>query len=120
MRGRNDVTGVGGRCAGAWTAMLLARNGLKVLLVDRAKFPSDIPHGHLIHRHGPGRLRDWGLLERLVASGCPPITTITPDTGPFPLLGRYLGIDGVAAPYRPRRIALDTLHIDSPADAPLE
>src|SRR5260370_5179824 len=106
MRGRNDVTGVGGRCAGAWTAMLLARNGLKVLLVDRAKFPSDIPHGHLIHRHGPGRLRDWGLLERLVASGCPPITTITRDTGPFPLVGRDLVIEGVAASPGPPPIPL--------------
>src|SRR5258708_9315399 len=117
MSGTHDVIVVGARCAGASTAMLLARNGLKVLLVDRAKFPSDIPHGHLIHRHGPGRLRDWGLLERLVASGCPPITTITRDTGPFPLVGRDLLIDGVAAADGPRRIALDGLLLDTAVDA---
>jgi flavin-dependent dehydrogenase len=120
MSGTYDVIVVGARCAGASTAMLLARNGLKVLLVDRAKFPSDIPHGHLIHRHGPRRLRDWGLLERLVASGCPPITTITRDTGPFPLVGRDLVIDGVAAAYGPRRIALDKLLIDGALEAGVE
>jgi flavin-dependent dehydrogenase len=120
MSGTYDVIVVGARCAGASTAILLARNGLKVLLVDRAKFPSDIPHGHLIHRHGPRRLRDWGLLERLVASGCPPITTITRDTGPFPLMGRDLTIDGVAAAYGPRRIALDKLLIEAAVEAGVE
>src|SRR5260221_6430105 len=117
MSGTYDVIVVGARCAGASTAMLLARDGLKVLLVDRAKLPSDIPHGHLIHRHGPRRLRDWGLLERLVATGCPPITTITRDTGPFPLVGRDLVIDGVAAAYGPRRITLDNLLIDGALEA---
>jgi flavin-dependent dehydrogenase len=120
MSGKYDVIVVGARCAGASTAMLLARNGLKVLLVDRAKFPSDIPHGHLVHRHGPRRLRGWGLLERLVAGGCPPITTITRDIGPFPLVGRNLMIDGVAAAYGPRRIALDKLLIDGALEAGVE
>ena len=52
-----DVIVIGARCAGAPTAMLLARKGYKVLLVDRAAFPSEIPHGHFIHRHGPARLQ---------------------------------------------------------------
>jgi flavin-dependent dehydrogenase len=47
-----DAIVVGARCAGATTAMLLARAGLDVLLVDRAELPSDLPHGHFIHRHG--------------------------------------------------------------------
>src|SRR6476620_5999285 len=50
-----DAIIVGARCAGASTAMLLARKGHKVLLVDRSPFPTDIPHGHLILRHGPKR-----------------------------------------------------------------
>ena len=50
-----DVIVVGARCAGAPAAMLLGRKGYRVLLVDRSTFPSDIPHGHFIHRHGPGR-----------------------------------------------------------------
>jgi flavin-dependent dehydrogenase len=52
-----DVIVVGARCAGSPLAMLLARQGARVLLVDRATFPSDIPHGHFVHRHGPPRLR---------------------------------------------------------------
>src|SRR5260370_40728332 len=87
--------------------------GFKALGGARANFPSDPPPGPLFPRPGPGRLRDGGLFERRVASGCPPITTITRDTGPFPLVGRDLVIDGVAAAYGPRRIALDGLLIDS-------
>ena len=55
---------IGARCAGASTALLLARAGLDVLLVDRAQLPSEIPHGHFIHQHGPARLQRWGLLRR--------------------------------------------------------
>src|SRR4051794_116608 len=102
-----DVIVVGARCAGAPTAMLLARQGHRVLLVDRPTFPSEIPHGHFIHRHGPGRLRRWGLLDRVAATGCPPVTTMTSDYGDFPLVGRDLLVGGVALGYGPRRAALD-------------
>ena len=60
-----DIIVVGARHAGAPTAMLLARKGYRVLLVDRSTFPSDIPQGHFIHRHGPRRLSEWGLLDRV-------------------------------------------------------
>jgi 2-polyprenyl-6-methoxyphenol hydroxylase-like FAD-dependent oxidoreductase len=66
-----DAIVIGARCAGAATAMLLARKGHRVLLVDRARFPSEIPHGHFIHRHGPRRLAEWGLLDRMLATGGP-------------------------------------------------
>src|SRR5262245_27887104 len=69
-----DVIVIGARCAGASTALLLGRKGYKVLLVDRARFPSDVPHGHFIHRHGPQRLTRWGLLDRITATNCPPVT----------------------------------------------
>ena len=62
-----DAIVIGARCAGATTAMLLARAGLDVLLVDRAPFPSEIPHGHFIHMHGPRRLADWGVLDAVLA-----------------------------------------------------
>jgi 2-polyprenyl-6-methoxyphenol hydroxylase-like FAD-dependent oxidoreductase len=68
---------VGARCAGAATALLLARRGHRVLLVDRATFPSNIPHGHFIHRHGPTRLRRWELLDQVIATGCPPSRSFT-------------------------------------------
>jgi flavin-dependent dehydrogenase len=84
-----DLIVIGARCAGAATAMLAARRGYRVLLVDRARFPSDIPHGHFIHRLGPQRLRDWGLLPDVMAT-CRAVTTMTMDFGDFPLVGRDL------------------------------
>jgi 2-polyprenyl-6-methoxyphenol hydroxylase-like FAD-dependent oxidoreductase len=107
-----DIIVVGARCAGAPTAMLLARKGYRVLLVDRSTFPSDIAHGHFIHRHGPRRLCEWGLLDRVVATVCPPSTTITLDTGGTRLVGKDLVLDGVAAGYGPRRGALDQVLIN--------
>jgi 2-polyprenyl-6-methoxyphenol hydroxylase-like FAD-dependent oxidoreductase len=68
-----DAVVVGARCAGAPTAMLLARQGLRVLLVDKAGFPSDILKGHVIKPAGVARLARWGLLDDLLATGCPPI-----------------------------------------------
>ena len=70
-----DVIVVGARCAGAPTAMLLARQGYRVLLVDRARFPSDTVSTHIVHPLAGAALARWGLMERLVASGCPPVTS---------------------------------------------
>jgi flavin-dependent dehydrogenase len=115
-----DVIVIGARCAGASTAMLLARKGYKVLLVDRATFPKDIPHGHFIHRHGPRRLQRWGLLDRIVAINCPPVTSRTTDYGEIPLTGRELIVDGVALGYGPRRVVLDKVLIDAAVEAGAE
>ncbi|WP_192250621.1 NAD(P)/FAD-dependent oxidoreductase [Mesorhizobium caraganae] len=112
-----DAIVVGARCAGASTAMLLARAGLRVLLVDRSAFPSEIAHGHFIHRHGPGRLKKWGLLDRLLATGCPPSTTFALDTGEVRLVGKDLVHDGVAFGYGPRRSALDWTLVKAAIDA---
>jgi flavin-dependent dehydrogenase len=115
-----DVIVVGARCAGASTALLLGRQGHRVLLVDRATFPSEIPHGHFIHRHGPRRLHRWGLLDKIVASGCPPVQSITNDMGDFPLTGEDLEIDGVAAGYGPRRAVLDQILVEAAVEAGVE
>ena len=66
-----DAIVVGARCAGAPTAMLLARQGHSVLLVDRATFPSDTISTHVIHAPGVAALSRWGLLDQVVATGCP-------------------------------------------------
>ena len=115
-----DAIVVGARCAGAPTALLLARAGCKVLLLDRTTFPSDIPHGHLIHRHGPGRLAAWGLLDRVTATNCPAITTITTDSGDFPLTGHDLVLDDVAVAYGPRRSAFDAVLVQAAVEAGVE
>jgi flavin-dependent dehydrogenase len=114
-----DVIVLGARCAGAPTAMLLARKGWRVLLVDRAKFPRDIPHGHFIHRDGPRRLAAWGLLER-VARYCPPVTAFTLDLGDFPLTATDLVADGIAFGYAPRRTHLDHVLVDAAIEAGVE
>ncbi|MCB0128260.1 MAG: FAD-dependent monooxygenase, partial [Caldilineaceae bacterium] len=111
---------VGARCAGASTAMLLGRKGYKVLLVDRAIFPKEIPHGHFIHRHGPQRLARWGLLERITATNCPAVTTMITDFGDLALTGHDLAVDGVAMGYGPRRSQLDKVLIDAAIEAGVE
>jgi flavin-dependent dehydrogenase len=115
-----DAIVVGARCAGAATAMLLARAGHDVLLVDRARFPSEIPHGHLIHRHGPQRLARWGLLDRVPGTRCPPIATLSVDLGDFALVGRDLWVDGVPVGLGPRRGALDGVLVEAAVEAGAE
>jgi flavin-dependent dehydrogenase len=111
---------VGGRVGGASTAMLLARKGYKVLLVDRAPYGSDIAHGHYVHKSGPRLLRKWGLLHRITASGCAPCTSFTLDTGTVAITGRDLIVDGIAAGYGPRRGVLDRVLIDAAVEAGAE
>ena len=76
--------------------------------------------GHFIHRHGPARLRDWGLLDRVLATGCPPITSITTDFGDFPLVGRDPAVDGVPVGLGPRRAALDAVLVEAAVEVGAE
>ena len=115
-----DAIVIGARCGGAATAMLLARKGHRVLLVDRAVFPSDIPHGHLMHRGGPRRLASWGLLGRAMATGCPAITAMCVDQGDFLLSARDLAVDGVPVAFGPRRTALDHVLVEAAVEAGAE
>jgi 2-polyprenyl-6-methoxyphenol hydroxylase-like FAD-dependent oxidoreductase len=99
--------------------MLLAAKGYKVLVVDRATFPSDTVSTHLLHPPGVAALRRWGLLGRLVASGCPPIHTYAFDFGPFTVSGSPGTADAPVA-YAPRRTVLDQLLVDAAAEAGAE
>jgi flavin-dependent dehydrogenase len=115
-----DAIVVGARAAGSPTAMLLARKGHRVLLVDRASFPSDTLSTHYIHQPGIARLRSWGLLDRLIATGCPPSRRLVFDVGPFALTGAPPPSDGVAEGYAPRRTVLDALLVEAAAEAGAE
>jgi len=106
---RYDAIVVGARCAGAATAMLLAGKGYEVLLVDRASFPSDTVSTHVIHPPGLTALRRWGLLDDLVATGCPWLPAYTFDLGPLVITGTPGAADGTAGSYAPRRTVLDEL-----------
>jgi 2-polyprenyl-6-methoxyphenol hydroxylase-like FAD-dependent oxidoreductase len=113
-----DAIVVGARVAGSPTAMLLARKGYDVLLVDRASFPSDTISTHLIHPPGITALQRWGLLDKIVASGCPAIDTYAFDFGPFTLSGAP-DPDGTVA-YGPRRTVLDKVLLDAAVEAGAE
>ena len=112
-----DVIVVGARCAGSSTARLLARRGYRVLLVDKATFPSDTLSTHYIHQPGIARLHRWGLLDRLRATGCPPIYRGRFDVGPFALTGSPLPAGEIAEAYCPRRYVLDKLLVDAAVEA---
>jgi flavin-dependent dehydrogenase len=116
---RYDAIVVGARCAGSPTAMLLARKGHKVLMVDRARFPSDTISTHILHPPGVASLRLWGLLEGVVATGCPPIHTYAVDFGPFTLSGSP-GTEQDPVAYAPRRTVLDKLLVDAAVEAGVE
>ena len=115
-----DVIVVGARCAGSPTAMLLARKGYRVLLIDKATFPSDTMSGHLIQTRGGACLKRWGLLDRVIATNCPAISSVAFDLGPFALTGAVFPSDGVAALYAPRRIVLDHLLVNAAVEAGAE
>lgn len=115
-----DAIVVGARCAGSPVAMLLARQGHRVLLVDRAVFPSDTLSVHYIHQPGVARLERWGLLERVVESRCPPVRRLEFDVGPFVLSAPPAPADGVAEGYAPRRTVLDKILVDAAAAAGVE
>jgi 2-polyprenyl-6-methoxyphenol hydroxylase-like FAD-dependent oxidoreductase len=115
---RFDAIVVGARCAGAPTAMLLARKGYKVLVVDRSTFPSDTISTHVVHPPGIEALERWGLLDRVLATGCPPMHTYAFDFGPFTIAGAP-GHDGRPG-YAPRRTVLDKILVDGAAEAGAE
>jgi 2-polyprenyl-6-methoxyphenol hydroxylase-like FAD-dependent oxidoreductase len=108
-RSRHDVVIVGGRVAGSATAMLLARRGHDVAVVEQAMFPSDTMSTHSIARSGVVQLHRWGLLDAVLGSGAPAVRQVT-----FHALGESVtrtikpkaGVDLVVAP---RRYALDAI-----------
>jgi 2-polyprenyl-6-methoxyphenol hydroxylase-like FAD-dependent oxidoreductase len=115
-----DAIVVGARCAGSPTAMLLARMGHRVLMVDRATFPSDTESTHFVHAPGVAALERWGLRESLAGSGCPPVRRYSFDFGPFAITGTPRGVDGIDEAYCPRRTVLDAMLVHAAADAGVE
>jgi flavin-dependent dehydrogenase len=107
-----DVVVVGARPAGAGTALLLARAGYRVLVVDRSARGSDTLSTHALMRGGVHQLDRWGLLDRIVAAGTPPIHRVT-----FDYAGDRRAIDLAAPLYAPRRTVLDVIRAAAAADA---
>src|SRR5687768_2580842 len=115
-----DVIVVGARAAGAPTAMLLARQGYKVLLLDKAGFPSDTLSTHYLHQPAVARLPRWGLLEQVTATNCPPIRRNRFDLGPLVLEGAPTPAADIRDGYAPRRKVLDNLLVQAAVAAGAE
>ena len=112
-----DAIVVGARCAGSATAMLLARQGLKVLVLDRARYGSDTVSTHALMRGGVLQLQRWGLLDRVAAAGTPPVKRVLfhypEETVPIALKPAA----GVPCLYAPRRTVLDRILADAAMEA---
>lgn len=116
-----DAIVVSARCAGSPTAMLLARRGYRVLLVDKSHFPSDMAMStHWIHQPGIARLKRWGILGKLQQTDCLPLSQIKFDVGPFALTGCPPPADDVQESYGPRRTMLDQLLVEAALAASVE
>ena len=115
-----DAIVVGARCAGAPLGMLLARRGHSVLVVDRAHFPSDTMSTHFIQTPGMLRLAQWGLLDRLMDTGCPPLTKVVVSTSGEGIEMELPPRAEIPGPVSPRRTILDTLLVDAAREAGAE
>ncbi len=113
LKSSYDVIVVGGRCAGAATAMLLARAGVNVLMVEQGARGADTLSTLALMRAGVLQLSRWGLLEALADAGTPRIETTTFHYGGQPIEIRIKPRDGVDALYAPRRTLLDPLLADT-------
>src|SRR5262245_10477048 len=115
-----DAVVVGARCAGAATALLLARAGARVLLVDRGVYGADTLSTHALMRGAVLQLHRWGVLPTIVAAGTPPVRSTTfsyPDRDiVVPIEPKF----DVEALYGPRRNLLDRTLVDAAADSGAE
>ncbi len=112
-----DVAVVGARIAGAATAMLLARRGLRVVLIERSRFGLDTLSTHALLRPGVLQLHRWGLLDDVRAAGTPPVHRTT-----FTYQDEVVPVDiepshSVDALYAPRRTVLDPILVNAARDA---
>jgi 2-polyprenyl-6-methoxyphenol hydroxylase-like FAD-dependent oxidoreductase len=115
-----DAIVIGARVAGSPTAMLLARKGYRVLLMDRASFPSDTMSTHQIQLPGSAALKRWGLLERVVTTGLPAAERVRMEMGGMVVEGRLPALEGVTGVYSPRRYLLDKILLDAASEAGAE
>ncbi|WP_347311667.1 NAD(P)/FAD-dependent oxidoreductase [Defluviimonas sp. SAOS-178_SWC] len=102
-----DAVIVGARCAGAATALLLARQGARVLVVDHDQPGSDTMSTHALMRGAVIQLKKWGVLDTLIRAGTPAIRRTS-----FLYGDQVFDVDikpehGVDALYAPRRSLLD-------------
>ncbi|MCW8085022.1 NAD(P)/FAD-dependent oxidoreductase [Sabulicella glaciei] len=119
-RTRYDALVVGARCAGATTAMLMARRGMRVLAIDRGAYGADALSTHALMRGGILQLHRWGVLPRLLEMGTPPVRSTTFHYGDEVLELPVKPGHGVDALLAPRRTLLDSVLVDAAQEAGAE
>jgi flavin-dependent dehydrogenase len=121
MNENYDAVVIGGRVAGASTALLLARAGVRVALIERSRYGTDTLSTHGLMRAGVLQLTRWGLLGDITAAGTPPIPAATfhyaDDESTFVTIRPHAGVDAL---YAPRRYLLDRILVEAAAAAGAE
>lgn len=117
---RYDVVIIGARCAGAATALGLARLGAKVLVVDGQAYGSDTMSTHALMRGAVIQLARWRLSPRVVAAGTPAIRSTTFHYGNEAVRVDIKPDHGVDCLFAPRRTVLDPLLVDAAREAGAE
>ncbi len=119
-RKRYDALIVGARCAGAATAMLMARRGLTVLAIDRGGYGTDTLSTHALMRGAVLQLHRWDVLPRIVEMGTPAVRSTTFHYGEETIALPIKPVHGVDALYAPRRTVLDSVLVDAAQEAGAE
>ena len=114
---RYDVIIAGARCAGAATALLLARQGARVLALDKSRYATDTLSTHALMRGAVVQLHRWGLLPAVAGAGTPPVRSTTFHLADADTTIAVKPKHGVEALYAPRRTVLDTILADAARDA---
>jgi menaquinone-9 beta-reductase len=115
-----DVVVVGARCAGAAVALLLARQGVRVLVVERARYGADTLSTHALMRGGVLQLHRWGILGELKAAGTPTVRSTSFHYGDEVVEIPIKPKDGIDGLYAPRRNVIDPLLADAARSAGAE
>jgi flavin-dependent dehydrogenase len=111
-----DVIVVGARVAGAATARLLARRGLRVLLVDRRRPAADTLSTHALMRGGVLQLSRWGLLDRVISAGTPAVGQTVLHYGDVSETVPIKPKAGVPSLFAPRRTVLDPILVEAASE----
>jgi 2-polyprenyl-6-methoxyphenol hydroxylase-like FAD-dependent oxidoreductase len=113
----HDVIVIGARAAGASTAMLLARRGWRVLVLERSSRGADTVCTHAVIKTGVYQLRRWGLLDRVLAAGTPPVLQTTIHYGDESVVIPATPTTDIPFLLAPRRTVLDPVLVDAAVEA---
>ena len=115
-----DAVIAGARCAGAATALLIARAGGRVLVLEQGRYGTDTLSTHALMRGAVMQLHRWGLLRSIEAAGTPPIRSTIFSYTDHDVTVAIEPRFGVGALYAPRRVLLDRVLADAAVDAGAE